>query len=99
MKTNTEPTAIEKLKVEIEKAAYRTQSAIEDYDVWVDMRLGNLIVLINQALSEAERKAFEAGEQFGCYEENEQLGKPDWYNSKNPERHNNQWQYKNGAKI
>jgi hypothetical protein len=59
MKTNTEPTAIEKLKVEIEKVAYRTQSAIEDYGVWVDMRLGDLIGLINQALSEAERKIFE----------------------------------------
>ena len=96
MKTNTEPTAIEKLK---EHRMQLIDFARNAGDYYLVAQLERENEEINEALSEAERKAFEAGEQFGCYEENEQLGKPDWYNSKNPERHNNQWQYKNGAKI
>src|SRR3990167_4875137 len=99
MKSKDNPSAVENLKYEIQQSSFKAILSENANIEKVLIRRDKLTKLINEALSEAERKAFEAGEQFGCYEENEQLGKPDWYNSKNRERHNNQWQYKNGAKI
>ena len=56
MKTNTEPTAIEKLK-EIKANGYQDDDAPDGHGIVPDFVWG----FMNKTLSEAERKAFGAG--------------------------------------
>ena len=61
MKTNTEPTAIEKLK---EHRMQLIDFARNAGDYYLVAQLERENEEINEALSEAERKAFEAGMDF-----------------------------------
>ena len=92
MKTNTEPTAIENLKYEIGQKTY----LYGPHDIeMVNIRKDTLIRVINQALSEAERKAWEAGELHFRESYGRRLtaaGGPTY-------RDLEDWQKKHGAKI